>query len=545
MGERVFGRGVILGVLAILVANAYANPASRKADRKTAAEPFKPTWESLTQYQTPEWFRDAKFGIWAHWGPQCEPEKGDWYAHGMYQQGSYQYNDHLKRYGPDSQTGFMDIIHQWKAEHWDPDKLVALYKRAGAQYFVALANHHDNFDNYDSKYQPWNSVNMGPRKDIIGGWAKAAHKAGLRFGVSVHAAHAWQFYEPAQGADTTGPYAGIPYDGTWTKADGKGKWWDGLDPQDLYAQNHAPSPPDPTYRLNRWDWGNGASVPDAAYCEKFYNRTVDLVDKYKPDLLYFDDTALPLWPISDVGLKLAAHYYNQNIKDHHGRLEGVINGKVLDEQQRKCMVWDIERGQSNTIEPLPWQTDTCIGDWHYNVDVFNQHRYKTAKRVIQTLADVVSKNGNLLLSIPVKGDGTLDSDELAIVEGIASWMDVNKESLLGTRPWKVFGEGPASDSAKPLAAQGFNEGTGRPFGPQDVRFTQKGNAIYAIVLGMPTGTLNIHSLIPPNLDRPIKGIRLLGSRSKIRWAETADGLEISAPTSGESDVATVFKISLG
>jgi len=213
----------------------------------TSSEPvaqgkFQPTWNSLQQYEVPDWFRDAKFGIWAHWGPQCQPEDGDWYARAMYLEGSGQYRYHVAHYGHPSQFGFKDVIHEWKAEHWDPEKLMALYKRAGAQYFFALANHHDNFDLWDSKYQPWNSVAIGPKKDLIAGWAKAARAYGLRFGVSVHAAHAWTWYEPAQGADKTGQFAGVPYDGKLTKADGRGKWWDGLDPQDLYAQNHTPSP---------------------------------------------------------------------------------------------------------------------------------------------------------------------------------------------------------------------------------------------------------------------------------------------------------------
>ena len=205
-----------------------------------AAGPFKPDWNSLTNYQAPEWFRDAKFGIWAHWGPQCQPEHGDWYARGMYQEGGWQYKTHIAEYGHPSTNGFKDVIHVWKAERFDPDTLLKFYKDNGARIFMALANHHDNFDNFNSKYQPWNSVALEPQKDLIGGWAKAARKNGLRFGVSVHASHAWTWYESAQGADTNGPLAGVPYDGKLTKADGKGQWWEGLDPQDLYAQNHKP-----------------------------------------------------------------------------------------------------------------------------------------------------------------------------------------------------------------------------------------------------------------------------------------------------------------
>jgi alpha-L-fucosidase len=543
---------ILFGTLTITMLHTFAADEPEFTSKISAqAEPmaagkFEPTWDSLQQYQVPDWFRDAKFGIWAHWGPQCEPEDGDWYARNMYLEGSPQYKDHLERYGPPSKTGFKDIIHEWKAENWNPEKLVALYKRAGAQYFFALANHHDNFDLWDSKYQPWNAAHIGPQKDLIAGWAKAAHNNGLRFGVSVHASHAWTWYEPAQGADKDGPLTGVPYDGKLTLADGKGLWWDGLDPQGLYAQNHTPSPDfqNPKSMHNRWNWGNGASIPDAAYCDKFYNRTVDLINKYQPDLIYFDDTILPLYPVSDAGLKIAAHYYNTNMKLHDGRLEAVIFGKILDENQRKCMVWDIERGQSSKIEPLPWQTDTCLGDWHYRRSIFEQHKYKSAKTVIQTLADVVSKNGNLLLSVPVRGDGTIDSDELAVVRDIAKWMDVNRESIFGTRPWKVFGEGPASDNAAPLRAQGFNEGKGKPFTAEDVRFTAKGKTLYLIVLGAPTKALQIKSLGTEAklLDEPVGSIQLLGSDEVIKWSQAGNALTIESPVNKPSDIAVVFKV---
>ncbi|MES1167331.1 MAG: alpha-L-fucosidase, partial [Pseudomonadota bacterium] len=407
----------VFAVLATLPTVAVADPISEAAIPtvivSTAAEPvtpgkFQPTWDSLGQYRAPEWFRDAKFGIWACFGPQNQPEQGDWYARNMYAEGSRQNKFHVGYYGPPSQFGFKDVIHVWKAEKWDPEKLVALYKRTGAQYFFAMANHHDNFDLYDSRYQPWNSVKVGPGKDIVGGFAQAAHHQNLPFGVSVHAAHAWTFYELAQAADKSGPLAGVPYDGKLTKADGKGQWWEGLDPQDLYAQNHAPSAgfATPTTIHSQWDYKNGASIPDAAYCERFYNRTIDLVHKYQPDLLYFDDDALPLWPVSDAGLKIAADFYNFNLKVHGGKLEAVLLGKQLSEGERQCLVWDIERGAANRIEPLPWQTDTCIGNWHYERSVYERNAYKSAATVIHMLADIVSKNGNLLLNIPVRGDGT-------------------------------------------------------------------------------------------------------------------------------------------
>ena len=279
------------------------------------AGPFQPNWDSLAHYECPEWFRDAKFGIWAHWTAQCVPEQGDWYARQMYFQGNGDYDYQCAHYGHPSKVGFKDIDHIWHAENWDPEHLMGLYKAAGAKYFMALGQHHDNLDCYDSKYQPWNTLAVGPKKDIVGTWAKVARAHGMHFGVSSHGSHAWSWYEPAQGSDATGPLAGVPYDGHLTKADGKGQWWEGLDPQDLYAQNHKPMGLE-------WNWDNKGQgdLPSPAYCTKFYNRIIDLVDKYQPDLLYFDDTVLPLYQVDpSVGLRIVAHQYNTSLKRNHGR----------------------------------------------------------------------------------------------------------------------------------------------------------------------------------------------------------------------------------
>ena len=520
----------------------FPSPISPNAEPMATGK-FEPTWDSLKQYKTPEWFQHAKFGLWAHWGPQCQPEDGDWYARNMYMEGKPQNLFHVAHYGPPSKFGFKDVINQWHAENWDPEALMDLYKRAGAQYFVALANHHDNFDNYDSKYQPWNSVNMGPKKDLIGGWAKAARDHGLRFGVSIHAAHAWSWYEVSQGADKNGEFAGVPYDGKLTKADGVGKWWQGFDPQDLYAQAHTPG------AKLEWTWNaaKGSSTPDVAYCDKFYNRTIDLINKYSPDLVYFDDTALPLYPVSDAGLKIAAHFYNSNMKLHDGNLEAVLTNKVLTPEQKQCMVWDIERGQSDKIEPFTWQTDTCIGDWHYQRSLFDRHKYKSTNTVLQNLADIVSKNGNLLLNIPVRGDGTIDSDERAVVEGIATWMDTNKEAIFTTHPWTTFGEGPSLKSAKAIRAQGFNEGT--KFTAEDIRFTAVDNIIYAIVMAPPTSPTKITALAKSNKNETtlITSIELLGNPTKVTYTQSDDALTIDPPTSDETKTTTplpiVYKIT--
>jgi alpha-L-fucosidase len=507
-----------------------------------AEGPFEPAWSSLARYQeAPEWYRDAKFGIWAHWGPQCEPEHGDWYARGMYEEGSGHYKSHLLEYGHPSKEGFKDVIHGWKAERFDPDQLMKFYKENGARIFMALANHHDNFDLYDSKHQPWNSAALGPKKDLIGGWATAARKYGLRFGVSVHASHAWMWYEPAQGADKTGPLAGVPYDGRLTKAGGKGLWWDGLDPQELYAQSHAPG----KYHWE-WDATKGSSVPDAAYMEKFFKRTQQLWDDYRPDQIYFDDTVLPFHGVTDeVGLKLAAHFYNTRL-DKSNRTEAVMNGKWLSETQRRALVYDIERGKAHDIMPQPWQTDTCIGSWHYDRGIFERKQYKSAASVVRMLADIVSKNGNLMLSVPLRRDGQPDEEEIKIVSEIGAWLRVNGEAIYATRPWKIYGEGPSTTVVEKGEFDGQKDVAAKPYTPEDIRFTQSkdGRTLFAIVLELPAdGRVTIKSLAAGASRWPgqVGSVRLLGG-GKLKFTRDASGLHVALPADFKGTTALSLEI---
>ena len=472
----------------------------------TAAGPFQPTWESLSNYQVPDWYRDAKLGIWAHWGPQCQPEMGDWYAQRMYQEKNGVYKFHCEKYGHPSKFGFKDVINVWKADKWDPEHLISLYKRAGAKYFAAMANHHDNMDMFQSKYQPWNSVAIGPKKDIVGGWARAARAAGLRFAVTCHGDRAWSWYQDAQKADTTGPFAGVPYDGRMTKADGKGLWWEGLDPQDLYAQYH---------KLGKYDWPqNGTPSIDPAFCEKFFNRVVDLIDQHHPDLVYFDDSVLPIYPASDIGLRIAAYFYNTNLARNGGKLEAVLTGKGLNPDQRRALILDVERGVTNGGEILPWQTDTCIGSWHYQRSIFDQHQYKTAHQVVQMLIDIVSKNGNLMLNIPVRGDGTIDEDEVKVLEGLADWITPNGEGIYATRPWKTYGEGPSVTNVAPKGQFGGARDV-RAYTSEDIRFTAKEDLLFAFMMAWPEGgKVTIKTLAQGSEQYPgnIAKVELLGAQ---------------------------------
>lgn len=522
-----------------------AAPAPLPERRTIAPGPFAPTWESLiANYRCPDWFRDAKLGIWAHWGPQCVPEQGDWYARSMYLQGHKQNEFHVAHYGHPSEFGFMEIDNLWKAERWNPDELMQLYVEAGARYFVAMATHEDNFDAFDSRYHTWNSVNVGPKRDIIGEWAQAARAHGLRFGVSNHSSHAWHWFQPAYGYDAEGAKAGVRYDAfRLRKEDGKGKWWDGFDPQDLYGR---PQPgmviPDgikTVQELRAWHdannlpWTEEPPPNDPQFVNNWFFRVQDLVDKYRPDFLYLDNTELPL---GQAGLDLVAHFYNANIARHGGKLEAVLTAKGLRQERRPAVVQDFERsiGQGG-VQALPFETGTCIGQWHYKADI----DYKTVTQVVRNFVDVVSKNGTLLLSIPIRGDGTIDERERAFLKGLAVWNKVNGEAIFGSRPWKIYGEGP-TQIPRGRAADGP-----LPFTQDDIRFTTNGGYLYVFVLKLPEVAVRVKSLGVASEGAPkIAALSLLGSSERIAWRQDADALVIEKPSQFPCADVIVFKATL-
>jgi len=433
----------------------------------------------------------------------------------------------------------MEIDNLWHAEKWEPEKLMELYITAGAKYFVALANHEDNFDTYDSRYHAWNSVNVGPKRDIIGTWARVARAHGLHFGVSNHSSHTWHWFQTAYGYDAEGPLAGVRYDAyRLTREDGRGKWWEGLDPQDLYGKPAMVIPDGFTSKQAAKDWQADANAwneapptNNPAFVDNWFFRLQDLLDHYQPDFLYLDNTRLPL---GQAGLDIAAHYYNSNMARHGGKLEAVLTAKGLRDNENKAMVRDWERSVPDDIQEFPFEADTCIGDWHYQDDI----EYKTVGQVVQSLVDIVSKNGTMLLNIPQRGDGSIDDRELAFLQGMAKWMQVNGVAIYGTRPWHWFGEGPTQ------VPHGRGGDAKLPYTQKDIRFTTKDGALYAFVMALPTQAITITSLgWDAELVRPIQAVELVGSGEPVRWEQGKDTLTIQKPERFPSENVIAFKIT--
>jgi len=473
-----------------------------------AATPFEATRESLRQYRVPEWFRDAKFGIWAHWGPQSAAEDGDWYARNMYMQGSAQYKYHVATYGHPSKFGFKDLIPTWKGDKFDPDHLVGLYKKAGARYFVSMGVHHDNFDLWNSKHTRWNAVNMGPHKDVVGMFRQAALREGLKFGVSEHLWISYKWFAVSHGSDQTGPLAGVAYDGQ--------------DPAnaDLYHDAACAR-----FAKGELQWGPDG-IPDS-WRQHWLLRIQDLVDQYQPDLLYTDGAL----PFEEYGLRLVSHHYNESARRNGGVVQAVYTSKRREDCEVGTCVLDVERGVVDKIWPNPWQTDTCVGEWHYKRGA----KYKSPKTVVDMLCDIVSRNGNLLLNFPLPNSGELDADERRILAEITDWMAVNAEGIHGSRPWKVFGEGPGTQLKADAA---FNENARKDLTAEDIRYTTKGPTLYAFVMGWPEREAVLRSV-----TQPVEQVELLGYRGKMRWMQNESGLRVPMPPVQPSEHAVTLKIT--
>ena len=474
------------------------------AEDTNLPEQFEPTVESLRHYQTAEWFRDAKFGIYVHWGVYSVAERGEWYAREMYEEGSPTYQYHVEKYGHPSKFGYKDLIPLWNAEKFDADAWLALFKEAGDRYFTPCAIHHDGFSLGRSNLTPYNAANMGPKRDLLEEMHAATLKAGLRWGFTTHFDRTLSWIQTSHGADKKGPLADVPYDGNDPKY------------QDLYMPKY--------YDNNRADTEN----PPVMWREYCLLRHRELIELYKPDFYYFD-SAVPFAgdDRGRTGLQIFAEFYNANIAHHNGRLEGVIAYKGDKGPNRApyfagIATLDIERGRSNKTLADPWQTDDSIGPWGYNSTV----RYKNADAVVDKLIDIVSKNGNLLLNVPPKADGTFDDATVALLKRIGKWLNVNGEAIYATRPWTVFGEGPEPRMGDRDTTSAYTAG--------NFRFTtsKDGKTVYVIQMAAPRigEKFSVATFGKGRVggSLSIEAIKLVGSDAVIEWSRTDAGLEITA-----------------
>lgn len=485
------------------------------------AQHFEPTFESLRGYAAPQWFRDAKFGVWSHWGPQSVPMFGDWYARNMYIEGTPQYEYHLRHYGHPSKFGYKDLCALWKAEKFDPEGLMDKYYKAGARYFMSQGTHHDHFFNYASDVNRMNSANVGPKKDILALWKQAADRRGMPFGISEHLGASFSWWRVNKGCDKYGKYAGVPYDGN--------------DPayRDFYYDNfeHGTDKPE---EAAPWYTSNPAF---RAYWLRAVN---EMIDRFTPDLLYTDGS-LPFgnewWgehandPIRDEdyaqGLSAVANLYNASM-DKHGENRAVYLQKDRRPEIFSVGVLDIEKSQLPGIMPAPWHTDTCIGNWFYDV----RHPYKRPEQIIEMLADIISKNGVMLLNVLQRPDGTIDEDAAFILDKLGEWFAVCGEAVYGTRPWRTFGEGDTR-----VKIEGFREDK-TDWTRSDFRFTQKDGAVYTFMMGAVGGE---PAVLRSFADKPVQSVQLLGC-GDVPFAQSFGVLTVSLPDRLPCACANVLKI---
>jgi len=472
---------------------------------------FEPTWESLKNYSVPQWYMDAKLGIFIHWGVYSVPAfANEWYPRNMYIQGSPEFEHHVKTYGPQSKFGYKDFIPQFKAEDFDAERWVQLFKDAGAKYVVPVAEHHDGFAMYDCSFSDWTAAKMGPKRDIVGELAAATRKQGLFFGVSSHRAEHWWFFDGGRKFDS-----------------------DVQDPQydSLYGPAQMASRALPSDAWRSKDW---TPRPDAKFLEDWLARTCELVDKYQPQLLYFD------WWIEQVVFepylqRFVAYYYKRAAEWQKGVALNYKSGAFPE----GVAVFDIERGQLKDIRPLFWQTDTSISknSWGY----VKEQDYKTAGDIIGDLVDIVSKNGSLLLNVGPRPDGIIPEPEEQVLLDIGRWLSVNGEAIYGTRPWRVFGEGPTE-----VSGGAFTDTERVAFTSRDIRFTTKGNTVYAIALAWPDDELLVKSLRAgsPYLSERVSEIGLVGFPQTLVWTQDAESLRIKVPAQKPCEHAYAFKIVL-
>ena len=529
-----------------------------KLDLPITPGPFQPTWQSIEQNYpgTPAWLRDAKFGIWVHFGPQAAGMSGDWYARKMYVPGTSAYNNHLKAQGHPSVEGYKEVLRDWNPSKLDPAKLTAIYKDAGARFLIVQGVHHDNFDLWNSQYQPWNSTRMGAKRDFVGEWSKAAKAAGMRYGVAFHHEYSWWWWQTAFDSDTQGEFKGVPYDGNLTLADGKGKWWEGLDPSLLYgidlreyqgvtAAAHSQWNPPPAGLFSRH------SAYATWYATQWARRIMDVVEHYDPDFIYTDGTGAQPFSGSHTGTgikadatqRVIADFYNQTLKKR-GKVDTF---SIIKFRPTTNGTVNTEEGTipSGIKSDQAWIAETPVGDWYYAPNF----TYNSGG-VIRYIVEQVARDGNAAICISPLPDGSLDEGSTRMLKEIGAWMRINGAGIYGSKAWRVLGEGQGEDG-KLRVLPGYSLGQRQAefqFGPKDFRFTVgKDGSLYAFAMAVPApgSEIRISSLgASANLlGKPVSTVTLLGHQGEpLRWRQDADALVINAPQAMPFATAVAFNI---
>lgn len=528
-----------------------------KLDLPITKGPFEPNWESIEKNYPgePAWLRDAKFGIWVHFGPQAAGESGDWYARNLYKTDKIAYQNHIKKYGDPSESGYKEVLRDWNPTKLDPEKLTKIYQDAGARFLMIQGVHHDNYDLWNSKYQPWNSVNIGPKRDLIGEWAKACKAVGMRYGVTFHHEYTWWWWQTAFGSDKEGPRKGIPYDGHLTLADGKGKWWEGYDPKMLYGidlreykgveQNaHTNWSPPPAGIFNnhlgyaKW------------YATNWALRMMDVVKNYDPDFIYTDGTVQGPFTGNGTGTGLKANAMQTVIADFYNsslQRRGEVNTFSIVKFRKKTngTVNTEEHGIPADIKKdQPWIAEAPIGDWFYAPDF----TYDSGM-MIRYVIEAIARDGNAALCISLLPDGSMNEESQKMLKEVGNWMRINGEGVYGSRAWVIPAEGEMNNGKLKMLPGGAlrRKHAEFKFDAQDIRFTiGKNNKLYAFCMNVPAPDyqIKIKSLATDakHYGKKVKTVKLLGYNGKLKWKETADGLQITCPKNMSLATAITFEV---
>lgn len=517
--------------------------------------PYKASWASIEHNYpgTPQWLRDAKFGIWVHFGPQAAGESGDWYARHLYKEEHKAYKNHLKRYGHPSEAGYKEVLRDWKPTKLDPEYLTKLYQKAGARFLMIQGVHHDNYDLWNSQYHPWNSVNIGPKRDILREWGDACRKYNMRYGVTFHHEYTWWWWQTAFGSDKSGEKAGVPYDGHLTLADGKGKWWEGYDPRLLYGidlreyetveeKAHSPwSPPKAGIFGRHLDYCKW-------YATQWALRMMDVTAHYDPDFIYTDGTVQGPFTGDGTGTgykcnampTVMADYYNRVLKKR-GKVD--VFSIIKFRKPTNGAVNTAEFDFPDTINASqPWIREAPVGDWFYAPGF----TYDSGS-MIRFIIEAICRDGNAALNIPMLPDGSIEDACVTMLEEVGRWMTINGEAVYGSKAWRTLGEGEMENGKlKKLPGGGLGKRHAEfKFTPQDIRFTVgKDGNLYAFTMAVPEAgsQVIIHNL--KKGQEKVKRVSLLGSDSKLKWRQNSEGLVINCPEKLDLATSIVFKIAI-